>query len=65
MPASKKLLVYGIMTSAAISWSDGGVDYKSIVIGSFLSLRHLMTIEAINTFLRMSAHLELMDYGIL
>jgi hypothetical protein len=65
MSAPKELLVYGIMTSAAISRSDGSIDHKSIVICSFLSLCHLMTIEAINTFLRMSAHLELMDYGIL
>lgn len=65
MPAPKELLVYGIMTSAAISWSDGNIDHKPIVIGSFLSLRHVMTIEAINTFLCVSAHLELMDYGIL
>lgn len=61
MAAVKELLINGFVTGAAICGCDSQVDHESMVVGSFLSLSDLMTIQAVNILLRMSAHLELVN----
>lgn len=60
--AVKKLLVDGFVTRSAIRRGDADVDDKSVVIGSFLSLRDLVTIQAIDVLFRVLAHLELVNH---
>ena len=63
MAAMKELLINGFVTGAAICGCDSQVDHESMVVGSFLSLRDLMTVEAIDVLLRVGAHLKLVNDG--
>src|SRR5262249_15510504 len=65
MPAVKKLLVNSFVTGSAIGWRHRRIDNETVVICSLLSLRNLVTIEAIEPLPRMGAHLKLVNDRIL
>jgi hypothetical protein len=63
--AAQELLIDILMARAAIRRRHRHVDDKSVVVPLLLSFSHLVAIQAVQAFLRMSAHLELVHHGIL
>jgi len=65
MATAQKLLIYAFVARTAVAGGQMRADYEAVVIGLLLTWTRLVTIEAVDTLLRVSGHLVFMYNRIL
>ena len=65
MAAVQKLLIDGLVTASAISGRQLRRDHETVMIFLFLASRGLVTVETVDAFAGVGAHLVFVDDGIL